>query len=159
MRLAKFITNFGVPVTPSFENETELRVEYESEKKIAYDSFGRSVTLYRCKYCVADSTITHDDATWHPGNLMQIDHIRPFATIKNTRQYDHLIVELKRYGIAPIDAVHIDWGDFQQVQIIYNDLDNLQLVCTGHNQHKRANGKYHQERIMSIANLVLHKKH
>lgn len=104
------------------------------------------VDYFRCIYCQLDPRLQgmHPDRQVHPESLCQVDHIVPFAQVlRNVHQYytpnDYQRVVFT--GVVPnptLSRVPVGWNMADPVQrtILYNDIDNLHIVCTGHNQEK-----------------------
>ncbi|HEX4917382.1 MAG TPA: hypothetical protein VFV43_05750 [Limnobacter sp.] len=74
---------------------------------------------------------------------MQIDHIVPFSIVQsNISQYysedDYRQLALLGFVPNPDFAPSSGWNnkDPLQLTLLYNDIDNLHLSCTAHNQEK-----------------------
>lgn len=154
MKLAKNIMLFGAPETPYFEPDTINRI-YASTPTIPQKSYtGRIHDYYRCPYCEMDARVQTNNGALHVREHTQIDHKIPFSRILNTNAYDAYIPQFITAGLAAWGATAVNWNDPAQVQVIYNDLDNLWITCTNHNQEKRAQPHFHQKMVMGIGNLL-----
>lgn len=157
MRLAKNIALFGSPETPYFEKETVDWIYLNTPVVTQQNFFGQTNRYYTCPYCVMDARIQTHQGTLHVKEHTQIDHKKPFSLIVNTNAYDAEINNFIGSGHSPIGATKIDWNDLAQVQVIYNDLDNLWITCTTHNQEKKAKPHFHTKMVMGLGNIVHHK--
>ena len=159
MQTAVPLTYFGSPQSPSFITATVNHIYNNATRRLATPKFGPPFFQYQCAYCVADPKIMTMDACWHQRESTQIDHIVPFSSIRNSAMYNRHIQDFINAGVAPFGSVAINWANPQHVQIIYNDLDNLHVVCTAHNSnsHKGSSEIFNTKMMMGIPNLVIHK--
>jgi len=142
--------SFGTPITPYLTPATKDQVYLEaqhdpSKAHLFQPTFGGPVWKYKCIYCEGDPLVNTPDACWHERGLTQVDHIYPWSTIiANPGTYYP--------GINALSQNHM--------QAAHNDLDNLRIVCTGHNAtaKKGGNSGYNTKILMGIPFLVHHKQ-
>lgn len=154
MRLAKNIMLYGAPETPYLEAETVNWVYQNAPTVPQRNLSGRVFNYYRCPYCEMDARILTNNGSLHVKEHTQIDHKIPFSRLMNTNSYDAHVAAFITHGFAAWGVTAVDWNDLAQVQLIYNDLDNLWITCTNHNQEKRAQPNFHQGMVMGIGNLL-----
>jgi hypothetical protein len=159
MRVAIPLASFGAPVSPFFVAATKTWVYNNAERRLATTAFNQVFWQYKCRYCVADPQVMTLEGCWHQEASTQIDHIIPWTTVRNSAYYNEFVGAFIAAGIAPFGAIAVNWANNQQAQAIYNDLDNLQVVCTAHNSssHKGSSATFNTKMIMGIPNLVNHK--
>ncbi|HEX4878413.1 MAG TPA: hypothetical protein VFV39_01080 [Limnobacter sp.] len=130
--------------TPAFFGTTRETVEIKHRNNHGLQLVNGS-SFYRCIYCQHDPRLQTlmPQRGLHPRELMQIDHIVPFSVIQGNitayyTQEDYL--QLARHGFLPNPDVGKSAGwnnkDLLQLTLLYNDIDNLHLTCTAHNQEK-----------------------
>ena len=101
---------------------------------------------FYCIYCQFDSALRgfHVDRQWHPEHLIRVDHIFPFSAVIQHVNTCYTEADYQRMvddGFLPQTepGCHAGWNmnDAMQREILYNDVDNLHVICSGHMQDKR----------------------
>ncbi len=132
------------PKTPSFFGTTRETVESKQRNNHGIQIVG-DLVFYQCIYCKHDSRLNPLMPTrgLHPRELMQIDHIIPFSIIQaNIARYyseeNYRQLALQGFVPNPDFGNSAGWNnkDPLQLTLLYNDIDNLHLTCTAHNQEK-----------------------
>ncbi|MCQ8897217.1 hypothetical protein NQT62_12305 [Limnobacter humi] len=132
------------PRTPAFFGTTAETVEAKHLHNAGTQAVGKQV-FYRCIYCQHDPRLQSlmPSRGLHPRELMQIDHIVPFSIIQShvTAYYtedDYRQLALQGFVPNPDFGMATGWNntDPLQLALLYNDIDNLHLSCTAHNQEK-----------------------
>lgn len=130
--------------TPSFHGTTKETVDQKHKNNGRYYS-PEGCEYYSCIYCENDKRINnlHKDRTLHARPLMQIDHIVPFSIIINNIDKYYSIsdyIMLSNLGYVPRIDIGSGGGwdstNSLHLSLLYNDIDNLHLACTAHNQDK-----------------------
>lgn len=116
------------------------RVQYNSKTRFFF-----------CIYCQFDSTLRgfHVDRQWHPEHLTRIDHIFPFQALiqhVNSCYTDADYQQLISLDLVPETerTVRAGWNiaDAALREILYNDVDNLHVICAGHKTDKNEQISY-----------------
>lgn len=151
--------------TPVFFDETKAHV-YNSAFHKSMNFYGRQFPAatrfhpylqtplhepaFLCPYCVISKSLH----IYHYKLNCNLDHQEPFSELKKTRppivltfgnvapsspQLKAIEVRAKKVGLEATDFENVfqfNWGDRRHVQIMYNDLNNLEITCHGHNRLK-----------------------
>ena len=162
MKFVDTFTSFQNNNTWTLTETTKKAVKQKMQQKgyLSYDK-KRKICLCRCIYCMNDTwTKENDERQWHPLKLCQYDHIIPFSQIVQNRkdfgyedcikfQNDQVIFESlsnnNNYNSGFPDMGElflINYNPNLYFKVIYNDVDNLHIICTGHNQDKKNQLKY-----------------
>ncbi|WP_375738029.1 hypothetical protein [Pseudomonas boanensis] len=100
---------------------------------------------FRCIYCDLDNSLSGlgESRRFHPAHLVQFDHITPWASIVSNfgayygsedKEYLIQLGHIANPAFGSPDAWSL--SNLKVRDLLYNDLDNLHIVCTGHNQNK-----------------------
>ena len=135
----------------NFTQKTKDAVEQKMEL-LGYSRKINETQFFRCIYCVHDNTKNNECCQWHPLHLCQYDHIIPFSQILNNPEtYYSNQLEMKNGNLKFKDlqkAKNAESPDIGELfflsykpnlyfKAIYNDVDNLHIICAGHNQNKK----------------------
>jgi hypothetical protein len=163
-RLAQPLDSFGAPQAPSLTVATRGAVVAATiDSSLAPIRGGPSdpdiggehaERHFHCLYCAQKRFSVPRQL--HPQELTAIDHIDPssnflkgnvYASPRNPRlNFDHVS------GVVDAGRLEIDEHADEEMrrlyrQIIYNDLDNLHIVCAGHNQSKGGQVDFHHHQL------------
>lgn len=131
--------------SPAFQGTTVDTVKQKMANNNRVQAIN-GVVCFHCPYCQVDPTLQglHVHRQWHPEHLCQIDHIVPFAVVVGNVGAYYTLADyqvLANHGYVPqpgFGGAGGGWNvnDLLQRTILYNDIDNLHVTCTGHNQQK-----------------------
>lgn len=132
--------------TPTFQPPTRNEVKTKMINNGRRVLVHQGVEYFHCIYCQLDPRLQglNIHRQYHPESLCQIDHIVPFAVVlQNVHNYytpaDYQQLALRGFVANPgLGQAPASWDmrNLLQRAVLYNDIDNLHIVCTGHNQEK-----------------------
>ncbi|WP_372454694.1 eCIS core domain-containing protein [Streptomyces buecherae] len=97
---------------------------------------------YKCQFCANEYGPEH---SWQFDINIDLDHIMPWSELmRNRGAYP---------GFPTLQGVP-DWDNANDVQRMYNDLDNLRLSCPGHNRTRGSNMYFDIRNAMNLNRIL-----
>lgn len=153
MQYFSWAVTVGNAITPKFYPDTRTIIYQKAEATEALQSpEARRVNTnsgerwqYLCRNCRADFG---EQYAWHFKINTDLDHVTPFSKIREAAT--KALPRKYNYCGIPVDLSYPN-----DMQHVYNDLDNLRISCPGHNRSKKDDETYdvsHQMQITAVMN-------